>query len=108
VLADHVDPAAARLDARIEDDALTRLEPADAFSERFHDAGAVRAEDAGLRDGRQSLADPDVEVIERRGVQTDEHLARPCDRIGSLFEHEYLGTAVVVDPDRTHRGRLSV
>ena len=107
VLADHVDPAAARLDAGVEDDALAGLEAADAVAERLDDARAVGAEDARLRDGRQALADPDVEMVERGGAEADEHLARPGHRIGRLLEHEHLRAAVLMDPNRAHRGRLS-
>ena len=36
-----------------------------------------------------------------------EHLACSGLRIRRLLEHEYLGAAVLVDPNRAHRGRLS-
>ena len=107
MLADHVDPATARLNARVENDALTGLEACDAVTECLDDAGSVGAEDPRLRDGRQALADPDVEVVERRGAETDEHLPGIRDRVGRLLEHENLGAAVFVDPHRAHRGRLS-
>jgi hypothetical protein len=29
------------------------------------------------------------------------------DGVGRLLEHEHLGAAVLVDPNRAHRGRLS-
>ena len=107
MLADHVDPAAARLDPGVEDDALAELEAGHALAERLDDAGSVGAEDARFRYRRQSLADPDVEMVQRRGAQADEHLAGPELRIRRLLEHEHLGPAVLVDPNRAHRGRLS-
>ena len=107
VLADHVDPAAARLDAGIEDDPLARLEAAHAVAERLDHAGPVRAEDARLRHGRHPLADPDVEMVQCRSAQADEHLARSGLRVGRLLEHEHLGAPVLVDPNRAHRGTLS-
>ena len=71
------------------------------------DARAVGAEDPRLRHRREALADPDVEMVQRRGVQPDEHFARRGHRIGHLFEDEDLGAAVLMDPHRAHRGRLS-
>jgi len=40
-------------------------------------------------------------------VQADEHLAGSRLRIRCVLEHEHLGAAVFVDPNRAHRGRLS-
>jgi hypothetical protein len=108
VLSDHVDPAAARLDAWVEDDALARLEPVDTLADRVDDAGAVRAEDPRFRNGGQALADPDIKVVERRSAEADEDLAGTSDGIGSLLEHEDLRAAIFVDPNRAHRGTLSV
>ncbi len=72
------------------------------------DTRPVGSEDARLRHGRQPLADPDVEMVQRRGAQADEHLACSGLRVGRLLEHQHLGAAVLVDPHRAHRGRLSV
>ena len=55
----------------------------------------------------QAFADPDVEMVQRGGVQPDEHFSRRRHRIGHLFEDENLGAAVLMDPHRAHRGRLS-
>jgi hypothetical protein len=41
-------------------------------------------------------------------VQPDEYLPGARDRIRRFLEHEHVGTAVFVDPNRAHRGRLSV
>ncbi len=46
------------------------------LAERLDDPGTVGAEDARLRHRRKTLADPDVEMVERRGAQADQHLAR--------------------------------
>src|SRR5215471_7800828 len=102
VLADHVDPAAADLDTRIDDDRLARLEAGYPLAERLHETGAVGAEDARFRNRRQALADPDVEMVKGRGSQADEHLACAGSWIGNLLEDEYLGTAVLVDANRAH------
>ena len=81
VLADDRDRVAV-LEPRVEHDPLADREPADALAERLDDAGAVGAEDARLRHGRQALAHPDVEVVERGGVQPDER-PRPGPATGS-------------------------
>ena len=100
-----VDRAVRRLDAGVDHDRAARLEAVDAVAERLDDAGAVRAEDARLRHRRQALADPDVEVVQRRGAQPDEHLARGRHGIRHLLEHEHLRPAVLVDPNRLHGGQ---
>ena len=46
-------------------------------------------------------------MVERRGAQTDEHLARPGLGIGRVLVAEDLGPAVLVDPDRLHPGTIS-
>ena len=51
-------------------------ESVDALAERRDGSGAVGAEDARLRHGREPLPHPHVEVVERRGPQRDQHLAR--------------------------------
>jgi hypothetical protein len=107
VLADHVDPAVADLDPGIDDDGGAGLEARHARAERLHDAGSVGAEDARLRHRRKAPADPDVEMVQRGGAEADEHLGLAGDRVGHLLEHEHLGAAVLVDPNRAHRGRLS-
>ena len=81
---------------------LPDVEAVDALPERLDHAGAVCAEDPRLRHGRQPLADPDVEVVERRGPEADEHLSRAGDRIGDLLDAEDLRAAVLVDPGGEH------
>jgi hypothetical protein len=46
-------------------------------------------------------------MIERRRLQLDENFSLARHRIGHFFEHENLGAAVLMDPYRAHRGRLS-
>src|SRR5262249_41351648 len=108
VLADHVDPAASSLDPGVDHDSLARLEARHLVAERLDDSGTLGAEHPRLRHGRQSFANPYVQMVQRRSAQTDAHLARPWLRVRGLLEHEYLGAAVLVDPNRAHRGRLSV
>ena len=92
VLADDRD-AAVVLDPGVDDHAL--VGPGD-------DPGAVGAEDARLRDRRETLADPEVEMVERRRPQLHEHVVRAGFRIGHLFVPQHLGAAVLVDSDRFH------
>ena len=108
MFADHVDRSAARLDAGIDDDALAGVEAVDALSEGLDEARSVGAEDARLRDGGETFADPDVEVVQRGSLELDENLALARSRIGRLFEDENLGAAVLMDPHCAHRGRLSL
>jgi hypothetical protein len=102
-----MDPPATHLDPRIDHHALADLEAGHAVSQLFHDAGSIGTEDARLGNGWEALADPDVEMVQRRGAEAYEHLAGPGLRIRRFLEHEHLGPAVLVDPNRAHRGRLS-
>ena len=70
--------------------------------------GAVGSEDARLRHRGQAFPDPEVEVIERRGAQLDEHLARPGLRIRRILVAEDLRPALLVDADRLHPGSPSL
>ena len=70
-----------------------------------HDSGAVGAEDPGLRHGRETLADPDVEVVERGGAQLDQDLSWAWHRIGHVFVAEHVGPAVVVNAHGFHRAQ---
>ncbi len=95
-LAENVHLAVA-YDRGVDDNALVRA--------RQH-AGAVGAEDARLRHRRKSLANPDVQMIERRRPQFDEHLALGGLGIGDLLVAQDLGAAVLMDSDRLHGGRI--
>jgi len=102
VLADHVDDAVRGLDSRIDHDPLTSREPGNAVTERFDDTRSVGTEDPRFGDGRQPLADPDVEMVERGGAQPHEHLARAGDGIRNVLEHEHVRAAVLVDTNCLH------
>ena len=101
VLADDGDPVVVR-DARVDDDALPELETLDPVAERDDDARAVGAEDARLRNRGQTLANPDVEVVEAGRAEADEHLARAGLRIGDVLDAEDLRPAVLVDAHGLH------
>jgi hypothetical protein len=91
VLADDGDLAVV-LDAGVDQHAAPVDEP-----------GSVGAEDSRLRHRGQPLPDPDVQAVQRRGPELDEHLARPGLRVGRVFVAQDLGAAVLVDPHGFHR-----
>ena len=95
------------LDPGVEDDALPDLEAVHALAERFDDTRAVRAEDPRLRHRREAPPHPDVEVVERCGMDPDEHLAGGRDGIRHLLDAQHLGAAVLVDARREHGTILS-
>ncbi len=101
LLADHVDRVAV-LDPRIDHDGLTRLEAVDTGPDRLDDPRSVGAEDAWLRNRRQPLPDPDVQVVQRCSPHPDENLARTRLRIGHVLVAEHLRSAVLVNDDRLH------
>ncbi len=101
MLADHGDRVAV-LEAGVEDDPLSHVEAVDALAERLDHAGAVCAEDPGLRHRWQPLPHPDVEVVERRSTEADKHLSRAGNRVGSLFDPDHLRAPILVDPGGEH------
>ena len=90
------------VEARVDDDLVALPEAVDALAERHDDAGAVGSEDARLGRGGEAAAEPDVQVVEARRPQADQHLARPGDRIGRVLVPENLGPSVLVDPNGFH------
>ena len=85
------------LEAGIDHDALAERKPIDAFPERLDRSGAVGAEDPRLGNGRKSLANPEVEMIEGTRAEADEDLARAWLRVGGLLIPENVGASVLVD-----------
>jgi len=79
-----------------------KREAIDTFPERLHGAGTVGPEDARLRHRRAALADPHVEMVERRCAKADQDFPGAGRRIGDLVEDEHLGASIVVDPNRLH------
>src|SRR5439155_1659420 len=55
-----------------------------------------------LRHRRQAFADPEIEVVERRRPELDQHLAVARLGIRSVLVDEHLGAAVLVDAYRLH------
>jgi hypothetical protein len=66
---------------------------------------AVGTESPWLRDRGKTLADPEIEVVERGRLEPDEDLARTGDRVVDVLVAQDLGTAVLVDANRLHGPR---
>ena len=81
--------------------------PSTPLTERSDDAGAVRAQDARLRNGGQSLPDPDVEMVESGGSKLDEYLAGRGLGIGDVLVAKDLGSTVLVDANGLHEAESS-
>ena len=84
-------------DPRVDDDTLVR--PGD-------HPGAVSAQDARLRHGRKTLADPDVQMVQRSRTQLDERLAVARDGVGHILVAQDVGAAVLMDPNCFHEGTI--
>src|SRR5215831_12411964 len=97
VLADDRDPVAV-LEARVDHDALAGVDT---------NARAVGSEDVRLRHRRQAFANPDVEVIQRRGAEIDQHLPALRHGIRRILVAENLRSSVVVYTDGLHHVTLS-
>ena len=92
-LADDRDPPVAVLDSGIDHDALAGVGA---------ETCAVGAEDARLRHRRETLADPEIQMVERGGAQLNEHLAVARLGIGSILVDEHARIPVDVDAYRFH------
>ncbi len=97
-LADNRDLPVTELVRRIDDDPVAWCEPVSGD----HDSGAVGTEDARLRYGREALANPDVQVVERRRAQLDQDLSGAWHRIGGVFVAEHFGAPVLVNAHGFH------
>jgi hypothetical protein len=67
------------------------------------DAGDVAP--AHVRHGgldRQAAAHPEVQVVQRRRLHLQQHLARAGRRPGHVFDADHLGPAVLVEDRRAH------
>ncbi len=106
VLSDHGDAVTVR-DAGVDDDALPDSESVYALAELCHHACSVGAEDARLRDRRETLADPDVEMIQSGRAQRYEHFVGARFGIGDILVAEDLRATVLVDSDRLHGAESS-
>ncbi len=85
------------LETRVDHDPLAEREPVDAFPERLDGPRAVGAEDPRLRHGREALAHPEIEVVERAGAKADEHLAGRGLGVGRVLVPQDVGASVLVD-----------
>ncbi len=101
VLADHGDPTVVD-DPGVDHDPVADVQPRHAFAERRDHPGAVRAEDPRLRNRREALPNPDVEMVEAGGPELDQRLARPRLGIGDVLVAEDVRPSVLVDANGFH------
>ena len=75
-----------------------------AVADLADDAAALEAEDLAGALGRRVEALPlqQVGAVHRAGLDVDDHLTRPADRVGHLAPAEHLGATGFADRDRTH------
>ncbi len=106
VLADHRDEIPV-LQPWVDHDTLTWRERRDTLADRLDHTGAVGAEDARLRYRWKPFPHPDVEVVERRGMDPDEHLAGAGLGVGRVLVPQHLRATVLVNPDGLHGTILS-
>jgi hypothetical protein len=106
VLADHRDPPVVR-DAWVHDDALADVEAVDGVSERCDHAGAVRTEDARLRNRRQALAHPHVEVVQRGCSERHQDLALFRDGVVDVLVAKHVEASVLVYAHGLHEAESS-
>ena len=80
----------------------------DARSDAFHNSGHVGAGDVGQGelDSRQAPALPDVQVIQRTGLDSDDHFPRAGMGVRGVFVTKFLDSAVLVKSYRLH-GKLA-
>ena len=91
---------------RVDEDAVADRPAGDVGAERVDLARDVEAHDHRHRDVDARHAPPreDVVIVERRGADAHDHLARSRHRVGEvLLEDQPLGAAVLVDDRRSHR-----
>ena len=101
MLPDHRDRVAV-LEPGVEDDPLAHVQALDALAERLDGPRAVGTEDPRLRHRGEPFAHPDVEVVEGRRLEADEHLACAGHRIGHLLDPDHLRAAILVDARGKH------
>jgi len=92
-------PAAAQIG--VDNHPLTDGQTLNAFTQGRHLPSAVGPRDVGKRqtEPRPTLPHPDVEPIQRRGVQADERLARPRFRGRNLIQLKDFWASVLMKED---------
>src|SRR5436309_5708154 len=94
--------------SRTDQGLVSRLAMGDARSDAFHNSGHVGAGDVGQGelDSRQAPALPDVQVIQRTGLDSDDHFPRAGMGVRGVFVTKFLDSAVLVKSYRLH-GKLA-
>jgi len=106
VLAPEAVLAPAARNPRIHDDTVANLDVRDIGADLGDVARRVATEDVRERqlEGRDSCADGQIEMVQRRRVNADDYLVRSRDRIRMVpVQFQNLGPAEAGDDDRLQR-----
>src|SRR5207245_7964274 len=106
VLAFHTIFAAAARDSGIQDDTVADFDVRDIGADLRDVARSVRAEDVRQREfqGRDPVADPNVQSVQARRVDPDDHLVRPGNQVRVIpVDLQDLGPAEAGHHDRLQR-----
>ena len=82
--------------------ALARFESADVLAYLDHFAGDVAAENVWQLHSRKTLAHPDVEMIQRTGAHSNQHLIIADLWIGHIFVSQNFRPAELMNADSLH------
>src|SRR5208282_111312 len=91
-----------------EQHALTRFESADVLADLGHFACDVASENVRQLHPRQSLAHPDIEMVERAGPHPNQHLIFTRLGIGHVFVSEDFGTTELMNANGFHDGLSTI
>ena len=75
----------AMLDSRVDHDSIADGEPFHVFAQARDDPRAVGSENVRLGSGGQTIANPDIEMVQRRCPQLDQNLAGTSCGIGHIL-----------------------
>jgi hypothetical protein len=89
---------------QVRGDAVADRPSFDALTELGDASDGLDAEHVGEgdREPRDAFAHVDVEVVERRGGDVDDDLARAGNGIGEVLDAQHVGSAELVEDDRFH------
>ena len=97
----HFDAVSAEVHGR-DQHALPDCESGDVLADFGDLTGDVAAEDVRQFHARQSFANPDVEVVERAGLDAHQHLIFARLRVGDVFVGQNFGTTELMNADGFH------
>jgi hypothetical protein len=98
--------ARSAVDSGIQDNLVSRFHARHPRAREIDDARAVRSHHVrhGKRDSRDSVADEDVEVVERPRAQADPHLTRPGNGVGKVVVPDLVYVPVPGEKGSLHGG----